>query len=125
MRLTVTIDGGEGWIDVKERLKVIDERKMLDFSVEGFDKDGTPRICIGKNAVGKAAARLRAWHLPGQKPIPAGASFEAKVALLDDLYPEVFKPIAEAVSTFEQGQAEKDAAASEAGANPTPDGAIA
>lgn len=127
MRLTVKIGDEDGWIDVKERLTVLDERSTLDFSVL-YAADGTPQVQIGKNAVAKAAARLKAWHLPGIKPLPVAPSFEAKVAALDALYPEVFAPIAEAVRTFEQeleAKAAAEKATKEAEANPTPDGGTA
>lgn len=107
------IEVAGGWIEVRERLKVKDERHVLDYispylkgPVEDFEATAA---MIPANAVARTAVRLIAWHLPEVKPLPTPASFEQKVAAIGDLYPEVFKPIWDAVSEFETAQKAQEA----------------
>lgn len=111
------IDVAGGWIELKERLTVGDERKIADFinpyikgPVEDFEATAA---LIPANAVARTAARLAGWHLPDAKPLPPMPTFDQKVSALERLYPETFKPIWDAVTQLEEDAKAKKESESE------------
>lgn len=118
MSVRVTLSG-DGWLDLKERLKVKDKRAVLGFAVDGFSADGKDyKFNVLAHQVGNAAVRITNWSIPGAKPYPIAASFEQRTAAIDDLYADVFDEVMAAVTKFEADQAQKD----DAEKNATADG---
>lgn len=107
--MAARLDVAGGWVDVRERLKVKDERAVIDF-ISPYMKGGPVEdfeatiAFMPANALARSAARLVAWSIPDVKTLPPAATFTQKVAALEDLYPEVFKALWEAVSKFESEQ---------------------
>ena len=109
------IDVEGGWIEIRERLRVMDERAYLDFMAPYVDvSSGVIKPSLGStaaHAVGRSAARLTGWSLSFLKSIPQpDPSFSKKVNALDQLEKAHFDVIWNAISGFE---VEQDAQAQE------------
>jgi hypothetical protein len=116
---------GEGWIEVRETLKYRDTRKVAAFTVQAAPGENTPSACFPYYRMARAAARLVNWNLPGVKtsfPVGEHATFEAKIAALDELSEELGEAVVTAAVKYDD---EQTAAKGVAEKNETADGVTA
>jgi hypothetical protein len=105
MSTRLTLADGQSWIDVKDKLKVRDDRAVSEYATLGFTTDGKEvRLDPERNKIGAAAVRILNWRLASNgngesiAPYPAGQPFEARCAAIDDLYADTFQQIVDALN---------------------------
>jgi hypothetical protein len=118
-RLTLPNDG---FVLVKDKLKVQDKEDIHSYSVDGMATDGrTYRFNVVKHQVATAAARILDWSLePAWKP---RALFKDRTAAIRNLDEDVFESIAEALSAHDKARDEAEADAKNATADGETDSA--
>lgn len=101
----LTLPTGQ-WIDVKDKLRVIDKRDVHTYSVDGVSSDGqTYRFNVVKHQIATAAVRIVGWSIKDEKDKdilwPAGKkAFKDRVDTIEQLDEDVFDGITDAISKF-------------------------
>ena len=90
------------WIDVKDRLKVVDKKNVHSYSVDGVSSDGkTYRFNVVKHHIATAAVRIVNWGLKDETgkliPWPTGKPFDERVTVIEGLDEEQFDGLVEAL----------------------------
>ena len=133
----LTLPNDQGWIDVKDRLKVRDKREVHSYSVDGVATDGqTYRFNVVKHQIATAAVRILNWslmddgeaHKDGKpQPIsyPSGKTFKARVEAIEGLDETAFEAVTDALNAHVKAVEEaaedekKETAAGGTGSDPT------
>ncbi len=118
----LTLKNGQ-WFDVKDKLKVRDNREVHTYSVDGVSADRqTYRFNVVKHQIATAAVRILNWSLTGDdgKDIywPAGKTVSDRIQTIEGLDVDLFQEMTDVLNAH----LEKVDAASVAEKNATADG---